>query len=166
MKALQEHNMGQYLKIISETKDTKIQHIIEQTNKFISQLGSKVLAQKGQPGQPTEFGDSKQEDGQQSTLEHRFNEANRIYEALTHSVKEKVLSQPTIMNGGTLKPFQISGLQWLVSLYNNNLNGILADQMGLGKTVQTIALISHLIQFKKKNGPFLIVASSSVLPNW
>lgn len=167
MEALQQHNMGQYLKIISETKDTKIQHIIEQTNKFISELGSKVLAQKGEPNQPSDMvGSNGQEDGEDNTLEHRFNEANRIYEALTHSVKETVLNQPTIMHGGTLKPFQVAGLQWLVSLYNNNLNGILADEMGLGKTVQTIALISHLIEFKKIYGPFLIVASSSVLPNW
>jgi ATP-dependent DNA helicase len=25
---------------------------------------------------------------------------------------------------------------WLISLYQNGLNGILADQMGLGKTVR------------------------------
>ena len=36
---------------------------------------------------------------------------------------------------GKLKPYQMFGLNWLVSLYNNNLNGILADEMGLGKTI-------------------------------
>ena len=36
---------------------------------------------------------------------------------------------------GDLRPYQLKGIQWLVSLYTNGLNGILADQMGLGKTV-------------------------------
>lgn len=34
------------------------------------------------------------------------------------------------MVNGKLKEYQIKGLEWLVSLYNNNLNGILADEMG------------------------------------
>jgi SNF2 family DNA or RNA helicase len=32
-----------------------------------------------------------------------------------------------MLEGGELKKYQLHGLQWLVSLYNNNLNGILAD---------------------------------------
>ena len=35
--------------------------------------------------------------------------------------------------GGTLKSYQIRGLEWLVSLFNNNLNGILADEMGCAR---------------------------------
>jgi SWI/SNF-related matrix-associated actin-dependent regulator of chromatin subfamily A member 2/4 len=34
------------------------------------------------------------------------------------------------MVNGKLKEYQIKGLEWLVSLFNNNLNGILADEMG------------------------------------
>lgn len=45
------------------------------------------------------------------------------------------------------------------------MNGILADQMGLGKTVQTIGFLSHLRQ-NQINGPFLIVVPLSTLPNW
>lgn len=37
--------------------------------------------------------------------------------------------------------------------------------MGLGKTVQVIALICHLIEMRIP-GPFLIVAPLSTLPNW
>ena len=68
--------------------------------------------------------------------------------------------------GGQLKPYQMKGLEWLVSLYNNNLNGILADEMGLGKTIQTIAMISHLIEVKNENGPYLIIVPLSTLSNW
>ena len=37
---------------------------------------------------------------------------------------------------GDLRPYQLKGIKWMVSLWNNGLNGILADQMGLGKTVR------------------------------
>ena len=36
----------------------------------------------------------------------------------------------------TLRDYQLTGVKWLISLYKNGLNGILADQMGLGKTVR------------------------------
>ncbi|XP_015597060.1 lymphoid-specific helicase [Cephus cinctus] len=66
---------------------------------------------------------------------------------------------------GVLRNYQIEGLQWLKVLYENGVNGILADEMGLGKTVQVIALFSHLIE-KRQNGPYLIVAPLSTIPNW
>lgn len=38
--------------------------------------------------------------------------------------------------------------------------------MGLGKTVQTIALLAHLAEERGIWGPFLIVSPTSTLPNW
>ena len=88
------------------------------------------------------------------------------YYAVAHRIRERVHKQSTYLIGGTLKPYQIQGLEWLVSLYNNNLNGILADEMGLGKTIQTIGLITYLMEIKKVNGPYLIIVPLSTLPNW
>ena len=45
---------------------------------------------------------------------------------------------------GLLRDYQLKGVQWLISLYQNGVNGILADQMGLGKTIQTIAFLCHM----------------------
>ena len=39
------------------------------------------------------------------------------------------VEQPAMLCGGTLKSYQITGLEWLVSLHRNGLNGILADEM-------------------------------------
>ena len=36
---------------------------------------------------------------------------------------------------GDLREYQLQGVRWMISLWQNGLNGILADQMGLGKTV-------------------------------
>ena len=38
--------------------------------------------------------------------------------------------------------------------------------MGLGKTIQTIALLCYLLEFKKNYGPFLIIVPLSTLSNW
>jgi DNA helicase INO80 len=38
--------------------------------------------------------------------------------------------------------------------------------MGLGKTIQAIALIAHLSENRGNWGPFLIVAPSTTLFNW
>ena len=40
---------------------------------------------------------------------------------------------------GELRDYQLQGVRWMISLWNNGLNGILADQMGLGKTVSSPA---------------------------
>lgn len=46
---------------------------------------------------------------------------------------------------GSLREYQKIGLDWLAKLYKKNLNGILADEAGLGKTVQVIAFFAHLV---------------------
>ncbi|CAI2350322.1 unnamed protein product [Caenorhabditis sp. 36 PRJEB53466] len=92
------------------------------------------------------------------------------YYATAHRIKEKVVRQHPTMGGGDptllLKPYQLKGLEWMVSLYNNNLNGILADEMGLGKTIQTISLITYLMEVKQNNGPYLVIVPLSTLSNW
>jgi len=70
-----------------------------------------------------------------------------------------------LVKGGELRDYQIKGVKWLISLWQNGLNGILADQMGLGKTVQAIGFMAHLWEMKV-TGPFLVVAPLSTLANW
>ncbi|BES94743.1 SNF2 family N-terminal domain [Nesidiocoris tenuis] len=73
--------------------------------------------------------------------------------------------QPDLLEGACLRDYQMEGFRWMKSLYEGGVGGILADEMGLGKTVQTIAFLSHLYE-KGVNGPFLVVAPLSTLPNW
>ena len=40
----------------------------------------------------------------------------------------KVL-QPLLLRGN-LRPYQQAGLEWLATMHKNNMNGILADEMG------------------------------------
>lgn len=73
---------------------------------------------------------------------------------------------PSFIQGGTMRDYQVRGLNWMISLYDKGLSGILADEMGLGKTVQTISLLGYLKHFRGINGPHLIIAPKSTLPNW
>ena len=65
-----------------------------------------------------------------------------------------------------LRPYQLDGFQWLAFLWEYRLGGILADDMGLGKTVESLALICHARQAEPQSPPFLIIAPTSVVPNW
>ncbi|PHT89024.1 ATP-dependent DNA helicase DDM1 [Capsicum annuum] len=70
-----------------------------------------------------------------------------------------------LLTGGKLKSYQLKGVKWLISLWQNGLNGILADQMGLGKTIQTISFLAHL-KGNGLDGPYLVIAPLSTLSNW
>jgi SNF2 domain-containing protein/helicase-like protein/SNF2 helicase protein len=65
---------------------------------------------------------------------------------------------------GVLRPYQKSGLGWLVGMRRLGLGALLADDMGLGKTVQLIAYL--LDRSDGVDSPALIVCPASVLGNW
>ncbi|MDM7990764.1 DEAD/DEAH box helicase [Arthrobacter sp. zg-Y877] len=77
----------------------------------------------------------------------------------------------------SLRPYQHEGFNWLAFLWDHGLGGILADDMGLGKTLQTLALLAHAREKQAESAaespetaparkPFLVVAPTSVVPNW
>ncbi len=65
-----------------------------------------------------------------------------------------------------LRPYQLTGFNWLAYLYEHRLGGILADDMGLGKTLQALALMCHTRERGLTDGPYLVVAPTSVVGNW
>ena len=62
---------------------------------------------------------------------HNNDKGKIDYYTIAHMFHEKITEQPRILQGGK-KEYQLKGLQWMVSLYNNRLNGT-----HLGKTIQT-----------------------------
>jgi SNF2 family DNA or RNA helicase len=80
---------------------------------------------------------------------------------------------------GDLRPYQERGLAWLAFLSDLGLGGILADDMGLGKSVQTLALLDHERAARcapgessetsggpEGTGPTLLVCPMSLVGNW
>src|SRR5690606_9759098 len=64
-----------------------------------------------------------------------------------------------------LRPYQVSGFQWLNYLNEVKWGGILADDMGLGKTIQALSFLHHLR--KVNNGlRALVVCPTTLMYNW
>lgn len=63
-----------------------------------------------------------------------------------------------------LRNYQIYGVNWLLNMKARNLGGILADSMGLGKTLQILTFL--YIQQKKTFLPSMIIVPHESLSNW
>ncbi|KAK4158009.1 SNF2-family ATP dependent chromatin remodeling factor like protein [Chaetomidium leptoderma] len=165
LQALKANDEEAYLKLLDQAKDTRITHLLRQTDGFLHQLASSVRAQQRQAAE--RYGNDDELPEESEAEEEEEDRGSKIdYYAVAHRIKEDVTGQADMLVGGTLKEYQVKGLQWMLSLYNNNLNGILADEMGLGKTIQTISLITYLIEKKHQHGPYLVIVPLSTLTNW
>ncbi len=67
---------------------------------------------------------------------------------------------------GTLRPYQMVGLNWLTFLSRLGLGACLADDMGLGKTIQVIALWLGEREKSPPPGPTLLIVPMSLVGNW
>ncbi|KAI0770991.1 SNF2 family N-terminal domain-containing protein [Trametes elegans] len=173
LKALKNDDEEAYMKLIDTAKDTRITHLLKQTDAYLDSLAQAVVEQQRAEGHEAAGEPFETEDGPVSeatfgakSFGMEEEKGKLDYYAVAHRIKEKISQQPSILVGGTLKEYQLKGLQWMVSLYNNKLNGILADEMGLGKTIQTISLITFLIESKKQRGPYLVIVPLSTMTNW
>uniref|UniRef100_A0A2N9HAX4 Helicase ATP-binding domain-containing protein n=1 Tax=Fagus sylvatica TaxID=28930 RepID=A0A2N9HAX4_FAGSY len=191
-QALKADDQEAYMRMVKESKNERLTMLLEETNKLLVNLGAAVKRQKdakhsdgiealkeseadlpeldaSNDGTPQDLLPEKEMDiidSNRNVETSDLLEGQRQYNSAIHSIQEKVTEQPSMLQGGELRPYQVEGLQWMVSLFNNSLNGILADEMGLGKTIQTISLIAYLMENKGVTGPHLIVAPKAVLPNW
>lgn len=79
-----------------------------------------------------------------------------------HSIEEIV---PPITLSEILRPYQISGFQWLNYLRQVGWGGILADDMGLGKTIQAL---TYLLYLKKTQGHLraMVICPTTLMFNW
>ncbi len=90
---------------------------------------------------------------------------SRLFEGLPDTRLEE-LSQPAGFVG-TLRPYQVRGLNWLAFLGRMGIGSCLADDMGLGKTIQLIALLLQERQEARDVvDPTLLFVPMSVVGNW
>ena len=131
LKALKADDEEAYMKLIDTAKDTRITHLLKQTDTYLDSLAQAVRAQQSESlVDMVEETTSEETFGAHKSFEDSQDDKGKIdYYAVAHRIKEKVTKQPSLLVGGTLKDYQVKGLQWMVSLYNNKLNGILADEM-------------------------------------
>ena len=79
-------------------------------------------------------------------------EKHRASEMLVPSVDKAVekgnealrsVEQPSCIVGGIMRQYQLDGLRWLVSTYDNGISAILADEMGSSVYPTACSPISH-----------------------
>lgn len=92
--------------------------------------------------------------------------AQDLKEDEKHILEQSTKYQPKFIKNCVLKDHQIEGLNWLIDIFKCNANGILADQMGLGKTVQSISMLAYMREVENIRGPHLIVCPLTVTNNW
>jgi ATP-dependent DNA helicase len=169
----------------------KARQKMEKSEKRKKRKGGSDAGGKGGPAKKKSKGDSG--DALKSAL---------VKDAQVRSSGKPIFTQPANLSSDCfLKDYQLEGVRWLASLYENGVSGILADEvssnfscayglerlyliishlrllwyldrtnfsaskMGLGKTIQVIALVAHLLT-QNVSGPFLVVAPLATLPNW
>ena len=167
LRALKSNDTEAYMAHLSDIKVGSLLRIMETTHQFMLKVGAQ-LSKKGTSSSslPDGGGGGASEDGAGSAAtaadavldQHeaarggggeddeeyrRFKEyvrSTRDEYKLVHSVEAFVSAQPKGLRA-TLMPHQLVGLRFLASLDANGINGILADEMGVGKTIQTLAFL-------------------------
>ncbi|XP_021757499.1 ATP-dependent DNA helicase DDM1-like [Chenopodium quinoa] len=172
---------------LNESQFSKLDDLLSQTQLYSEFLLEKMddITLNGVEEQEEEElnkGKKRGRGGKKKAVQYNDKKAKRAVAAMITRSKEGTAAEDTdlteeeriekeqsdlipLLTGGKLKSYQIKGVKWLISLWQNGLNGILADQMGLGKTIQTIGFLAHL-KGKGLDGPYMVIAPLSTLSNW
>ena len=99
------------------------------------------------------------------------NTEEQEYSATTETLKMPetldLFSDTYLNKDFSLKLHQKEGVAWLQFLLSDQKNGcVLADDMGMGKTLQVLYAIDWHSRCTKSDKPYLIVAPVSLLENW
>ncbi len=97
------------------------------------------------------------------SIDYASYEKDGRMEALLQEVAHPETKEYAVPEGITtqLRPYQLTGYQWLSTLAGHGLGGILADDMGLGKTLESI------VYMKSRPGKLhFVVCPTSLVYNW
>lgn len=107
-------------------------------------------------------------DNIQTILDHKFELSGKLEHYWEESKPKKTFPKivrkiPELKSipglNGTLKPFQLDGVDWVEI---NKGRALIADEMGLGKTVQALAWLQLHPEFR----PALVVCPATLKWNW
>jgi SWI/SNF-related matrix-associated actin-dependent regulator of chromatin subfamily A member 5 len=124
----------------------------------VSRRKKTALANSSKGGKKRRMTEKEEDD---IIMQDEMNQSEDIVPVVTRLEK-----QPANIKNGTMRDYQLEGLNWLISLRKAGISGILADEMGLGKTLQSISILAYLKLFQNVTGPHLVVVPLTTLGNW
>jgi hypothetical protein len=152
---------------------SRLQFLVQQSDIFAHFLAGEHTADAAVVGATGGGGGGDGGDGAATTGKAGKARRGRMSEAAEdqaildeHVDAVRLTAQPAAIQNGSMRAYQIEGLNWLIRLYDNGISGILADEMGLGKTLQTISLLAYLAEDRGVTGPHLVIVPKSTLGNW
>lgn len=105
-------------------------------------------------------------EGGEELLAHTNASIDRILSAKT----EDQSNWPTPWFKGQLWAFQVEAVNWAMAAIEGGFGGLIADERGLGKTVETLAIIAARRALRKrkriKHSPTIIVVERKDLDHW
>ncbi|KAJ2659182.1 hypothetical protein IWW48_003616, partial [Coemansia sp. RSA 1200] len=118
-----------------------------------------------------------------SLRKHRRTELRRRADAAVSADAGRrldVSDSPAYLRGGRLLDHQVAGTNWLLERWQQRRPAILADEMGMGKTIQVIAYLAAIYNSTIPAGlagvraaasntgtfPFLVVVPATLVGNW
>ena len=153
LKALKENKFEVYLDLIIKEKNSRLLHILEQTNQYLSRLGAKVKLQKtynanlkgGLEEEKEIYEDDIREENEEvedhkGEIKEKLIKGSQVYYSVTHTIVEEIVKQPKMLKYEALKSYQMTELKWLVLLY--------------------------IMEKKHNDGPFLVVVPLTTISNW
>lgn len=63
-------------------------------------------------------------------------------------VGHRLTQQPSVIKGGAMRKYQLDGLNWLIHLFDNGINGILADEMASSYSLGFCLLLQVIASVK------------------
>ena len=101
LKALKANDMEAYTKLVAEAKNERLTYLLEQTDHYLNDIRALVRKHREK---------------------HRLGGHGGDLDYLDIAQRGELPRQPQMLVGGDLKEYQLRGLQWMASLYDNRLN--------------------------------------------
>jgi len=94
------------------------------------------------------------------------NEGQKFLQNLLRGVRAEDEEALVAENGIQFREYQTEGIRWLAFLSKNNLGGVLADDLGLGKTLMTLTNLKRRAQEEPSMKHSLIICPASLTGHW
>jgi hypothetical protein len=144
--ALHDADNDAFENAVESLKKERFEYFMSQTLKLFRSLCESVV------------GETLEDVCLSDVLQESVDDLHPIYLSILNGFQFKD-EDPSVALAHLLQDYQIEGMSWLHQMYKKGINCVLADEAGLDKTVQIIALIAQIRESQSPCGPFLIVAS-------